>query len=105
MFNESPIAWRSKELKSVATSTAAAGYMSAFFAPTEIVWARNTCAELEAPQSSPTTLYEDTQACIVMANSLMIGDKAKHIEIRLHFLRELVAKGIKGVSKGRDLSL
>lgn len=93
LFNGSPIVWRSKKLKAIATSTAAAEYMAAFFAATDLVWARNVCAELGVIQSDSSVLYEDNRACIVMGNSLMIGEKAKHINIKFHYLRELVAQG------------
>ena len=82
MFNGSPIVWRSKKLKAIATSTAAAEYMAAFFAATDLVWAHNIYAELGETQSEPSILFEDNRACIVMTNSLLIGEKAKHINIK-----------------------
>ena len=41
----------------------------------------------------PTIMYEDNKGCISLANNSMTTGKTKHIDIRLHFLRDLVQNG------------
>ena len=38
----------------------------------------------------PTTIYEDNQAAQKIAENPVLHDRTKHIDIRYHFVRELV---------------
>ena len=41
-----------------------------------------------------TDIYYDNQSCIKMTENLMFHDKSKHIEINLHYIRDMVQKGV-----------
>ena len=43
------------------------------------------------PLAAPTTVMEDNQSCIAMAKNPQYHGRAKHIDIKHHFVRELVA--------------
>ena len=60
----------------------------------DIIWFRSILKELGYPQSDSTTLFEDNQSCIKIANSPAINDRTKHIDIRHHFLKELIRLGV-----------
>ena len=49
--------------------------------------------ELENSQDGPTTIMEDNQSCIAMAKNPQYHGKAKHIDIKHHFVREIVGDG------------
>ena len=57
----------------------------------ECIWMRRLCAELGNPISGPTIVKEDNQSCIAMATNPQYHGRAKHIDIKHHFVRELVA--------------
>ena len=41
-----------------------------------------------------TDIHCDNQSCIKMKKNLMLHDKSKHIEIRYHYIRDMVQKGV-----------
>ena len=58
---------------------------------TEVVWLRNLLEEIGPPQSKPTTIFCDNKSAIHMATNDVIGPKTKHISIKHHFLRDMIA--------------
>jgi hypothetical protein len=40
-----------------------------------------------------TTILCDNQSCIKMTENLVFHDKSKHIEIRYHYIRDMVQRG------------
>ena len=60
----------------------------------ELVWLRHLIAELtNSPEQSPTILYEDNQSAIAMAKNPLFHGRAKHIDIKHHFIRQQVTQG------------
>ena len=59
-----------------------------------LVWLRNMLGEIGLPQSEPTTIYEDNQACIVMASQKMVSGRNKHMELKQHYVRDMVARNM-----------
>ena len=93
MIGKSLISWSSKKVKSVATSTAAAEFISAYHATCEIVWERGMLAEMFAEQIRPTILFEDNQACIAMVENPIVSERSKHIAIKYFYVREQFENG------------
>ena len=85
-----PVSWRSKKQATVSISTAEAEYVALSSAAQECVWMRRLNLELENSQDGPTTIMEDNQSCIAMAKNPQYHGKAKYIDIKHHFVRELV---------------
>ncbi len=88
-----PIAWSSKRQTITAASTAEAEYIAASLAVREVVYLRQLLSELGFPQTSATTLHEDNQPCIHLANNNATSNRTKHIDIRYHIVRERVSSG------------
>ena len=88
-----PVSWRSKKQDSVALSTAEAEYVALSSAAQESVWMRRLNSELGNPPEGPTTIFEDNQSTIAMAKNPQFHGRAKHIDIRHHFVREQVSDG------------
>ena len=60
----------------------------------ESVWLRQLIAELtNSSTKSPTLIYEDNQSAIAMTKNPQFHGRAKHIEIKHHFIRQQVAQG------------
>jgi ribonuclease HI len=87
------VSWYSRKQEIATLSAAEAEYVAATHAPKEAIWLRRLLFELFPLDTSPTTLYCDNQAAIKLA----IGDnyhaRTKHIDIRYHFIRQVVADG------------
>ena len=92
-----PVSWKSRKQDSVALSTAEAEYIALSSAAQETVWIRRLVTELGMEPEGPTTLMEDNQSAIAMAKNPQFHGRAKHIDIRHHFIREKV--------NGREIQL
>lgn len=80
------MSWRSKKQTTVALSTAEAEYVALSSAAQEAVWLRRLSTELGSPPKSPTVIFEDNQSAIAMARNPQFHGRAKHIDIRHHFV-------------------
>ena len=92
-LNGTPISWCSKLQKCVALSSAEAEYVAACSAALECVYLRGLLADLSAPQRSATQLFMDNQSAIALSYNPIDHKRTKHIELRVHKIRELVATG------------
>lgn len=84
------ISWSSKKQKSVALSSAEAEYIAATDAACEGVWLRRILKDLKFEQKEPTTIFCDNMSTIAMTKNPVFHARSKHIELRHHFIRELV---------------
>ena len=93
MLNNGPVAWGSNLGKTVATSTCEAEVSAAVHACREAVHFRRMLIELGLhKEDQPLQVAEDNSACIAQAqvSSLRHVRAAKHYEVRLRFLQQLV---------------
>ena len=88
------MSWRSKKQNTVALSSAEAEYVALSSAAQESLWMRRLNSELGNPPEGPTIILEDNQSAIAMAKNPQFHGRAKHIDIRHHFIREQVSDGI-----------
>lgn len=88
------VSWRSQKQKCVALSTAEAEYIAMASTAQESVWLRQLIAELTNILEAPTLIYEDNQSAIAMTKNPQFHGRAKHIDIKHHYIREQVAQGI-----------
>src|SRR5687768_8719325 len=58
----------------------------------EAVWLRRILKDLQQEIEEPTTIYCDNMSAIAMTKNPVFHSRTKHIEIRHHFIRELVEK-------------
>ena len=91
MLNNGVIVWRSQRQSTVALSTMEVEYMALTEAIKELKWIRTFLAELgcnNAKPNVPIDLYSDNQSAIALAKNPVSHARAKHIDIRHHFIRE-----------------
>ena len=93
-LNNSLISQSSKQQPVIALSSCASEYIALTYAAKELIWLRLLLRELGYNQDQPNTLLVDNQASIVLANNPAKHATAKHIDIRYHFIREQLDKGI-----------
>ena len=84
------IGWSSKQQSLVAKSTPEAEFIAASAAAREVDWLRRLLNDWDFPQLSPTILYEDNQGCIAMSLTSGQTTRTKHVDLRIHDLKEHV---------------
>ena len=95
MFNGGCFAWSSKKQTTVSLSTAEAEYISAVHAAKTIVWLRTLLWELELIDNQPIDLRIDNQSAIALIDlDGSVNERSKHIEVRYHWIRDAVRKGL-----------
>jgi hypothetical protein len=85
-----PICWKSMIQSTVAMSTTEAEYMAAAEAAKEALWLTGLVKEL-CIQQVGVPLYCDNQSAIYLAKNQVYHARTKHIDVRFHKIRELVA--------------
>jgi len=93
MLNNGAIAWKSRRQPTVALSTMESEYMALTEATKELKWIRTLLAELgysNGNSDEPTDLFSDNQSAIALAKNPVSHARAKHIDIRHHFVREAI---------------
>ena len=90
MINGAPVVFKSKTQHNVLLSTAEAEYVALSLCVQEIMWMKNLLGEMGVSVKLPITVFEDNQGAIAMAKNEGYQSRAKHIDIRHHFIREQV---------------
>lgn len=83
--------WRSTKQDIVAQSSSEAEYIALAEAVKEALWIRKLQAEMFPKISSPTTIFEDNQSTINLAENPIHTNRSKHIDVRFHATRNYVA--------------
>ena len=87
------ISWSSKKQPIITLSSTEAEYIAAAHAAKEAVWLRQLLTVLSLDLTDPTTLHINNQSAIAIARNPEFHNHTKHIEVRHHFLRQLVDEG------------
>ena len=95
-FCGAPISWKSKSCKSVTLSSTEAEYFAASETAKELVFIKNLIEGIEAlyKLELPMMLRMDNTGAIYLANNQSTGPRTKHIDIRVHYVRDLISEGI-----------
>jgi hypothetical protein len=62
-------------------------------ASSEVVWLRKLLVGLFDLKLEATCIWCDNQSCVKLSENTVFHDKSKHIEIRYHYIRDIVQKG------------
>lgn len=96
------MSWSSTKQRCVATSTTEAEYIALSEASKQGQWIRGLIRELQRTdlleQSLATPIYSDNQGCLAIAQDPIGHRRTKHIDVRYHYIRELIAHGKATVS-------
>ena len=76
----------------MALSIAEAEYVVACLASSKAVWLRNILSNLFHLQLDTTCIYCDNQSCLKLSENPVFHDKLKHIEIKYHYIRDMVRR-------------
>ena len=68
--------------------------MAAGQASCEALWLCKFMVDLFGQALRPTIIHYDNQSCIRLSKNPVFHDRSKHIEIRYHFIRDYVQRGV-----------
>ena len=95
MLNGAAVSWKSKRQSVVALSSAEAEFVAASSMVQEVIYVRKFLDNLGFPQEKPTPIFEDNRTCVAWSEGSVGGsDRAKHIDLREHFVHDAVSRGI-----------
>jgi hypothetical protein len=78
----------------VALSTTKAEYISLSVEFHEVVWFRKLLTDLFDHEMDPTTIHCDNQSCVKLCENPMFHDRSKHIEIKYHYIIDMVQRKV-----------
>ncbi|GJV01203.1 ribonuclease H-like domain-containing protein [Tanacetum coccineum] len=87
------LSWSSKRQPKLSRSSAEAKYRGVANTVAVTYWLRNLLRELHTPLSSATLVYYDNVSAVYLSCNPVQHQCTKHIEIDIHFVRDLVAAG------------
>jgi hypothetical protein len=98
MLNMGPISWTSAKQRCVATSTTEAEYIALCEASKQGQWLRTLLQEigrekLLGGRGDRVQIFGDNQASLAIASDPMSHRRTKHIDVRYHYVRQLIAFG------------
>nr|GEU64434.1 ribonuclease H-like domain-containing protein [Tanacetum cinerariifolium] len=87
------LSWSSKRQFTISRSSADAEYQGVANAVAETCWLRNLLHELHTPLSIATLVYCDNVSAVYLSSNPVQHQRTKHIEIDIHFVRDMVSTG------------
>jgi hypothetical protein len=76
----------------VALSTIEAEYIALCVAVCEAMWLRKILADLFGNEMDSTVIHCDNQSCVKLSENPVFHDKLKHIEIKYHYIKDMVQR-------------
>ncbi|KAG8497793.1 hypothetical protein CXB51_007423 [Gossypium anomalum] len=92
------ISWKAILQTTVALSTTEAEHMAITEACKEAIWLKGLFSELNKDLQI-STVFCDSQNAIFLTKDQMFHERTKHIDVRYHFVRDIIARGDIVVSK------
>lgn len=85
------VSWSTRKQSTVSKSSTEVDYVALSNAASEAVWIREILKDIGVKIISPTTIYEDNQSTIKIAEDDGEPKRLKHIDVKHHYIRELIA--------------
>jgi hypothetical protein len=86
------ISWSSRKQGSIAQSTTEAEYIAASDAIKKAIWFRKLVSGLFGDKLEMTVVHYDNQSCIKLTENPIFHNRSKHIDMRYHYIRDLVQR-------------
>jgi hypothetical protein len=86
------ITWSSKKQGSMAQSTVEAEYIAVNNASKEVIWLRKILSELFQERLETTVIHSDNHSFFKLTENPVFHDRSKHIEMKYHFIRDMVQR-------------
>jgi len=92
-YGGGPISWSAKKQNCMALSSTEVEYVALTRALQEGIWLRNSLHQIQVPVPSPLVISTDNNGALSLASNDSSHGRAKHIDIRYHFIRSHIEKG------------
>lgn len=92
-YRGNPVSWFSRKQRCVALSSTEAEYISAALTASEVISVLGIVSEVEKC-SVQGTLFIDNQGAIQLSKGCDNNKRTRHIDVKYHFLKDLVSKEI-----------
>jgi hypothetical protein len=92
------ISWKSRKQKCVTLSSSEAEYVAISEVCAEIVFLKQVLEFMKIQLKLPIIVNVDNVGAIYLANNAVSGSRMKHVDIRYHFVRDLIEEGIIEIS-------
>ncbi|GKD96258.1 hypothetical protein Tco_1380155, partial [Tanacetum coccineum] len=94
------ISWKVTVQSTVALSTTKAEYMAMTEGIKEAIWLKGLVGDL-GMQHDQAVVHCDSQSAIHLSRNQVYHERTKHIDVRYHFIREVISEGVVYVRKIR----
>ena len=84
----------SRKKNPIAYSTAKVEYIGANNSFQEVVWIRKLLVGLISEKLEIIVIEFDNKRCIKFSENPMFNDRSKHIEMKYHYIRDMVQRGV-----------
>jgi hypothetical protein len=91
-FGSAMVSWCSRKQSFVALSTTEVEYIALSGAVHEAVWLRKLLTNLFDHEMDSTIIHCDNQSCVKLSENHVFHDKSKHIEIKYHYIKDIVQR-------------
>jgi hypothetical protein len=88
------ISWLRRKKTSMALNTSEAEYIATSVAIHEAMWLHKFLAEIFDLELEPTLIHCDNQSCMKLTKNIVFHDRSKHIEIKYHYIWDMVQRGV-----------
>jgi hypothetical protein len=88
-LNGGAISWKSSRPGGVTLSSSEAEFVAASQVG-QVVYLRELLMGFGHPQRKPTEIWEDNASCIMMSENPTNRDRSRHVDVKVHYLRDLV---------------
>ena len=93
VLNGGPISWKASRQGGVTLSSSEAEFVAASQAGQEVLYLRALLKGFAYLQHGPTEIWEDNASCILMSENPTNRERSRHVDVRVHFLRDMVRDG------------
>ena len=93
LIGTAAVSWSSKKQATVALSSTEAEYVAATTSACQAIWLRRLLSDLGEEQEHATSILCDSRSAVQLSRNPVFHCRTKHIEIKHHFVRELIEKG------------
>lgn len=92
-MNQASVSWSSKKQSIIKLSSYEAEYVAGCHAVCQSVWLNEILNHLKVKTVSSIELRMDNTSAISLAKNPVSHGRSKHIDVKYHFLRDMVNKG------------
>ena len=93
MMGDGAVAWSSRKQPIVTLSTTEAEYVAATTCACHSIWMKEVLNIIEEDYCKCITVFCDNSSSIKLSKNPVLHGRTKHINVRFHFIRDLIKKG------------